>query len=152
MLHSTHCSPKNLFPIDRKKENQGKKTLKNTLRKILKGNGIFFLLTIAALLLYLRFDLFYIKTGSMEPALPIGSIVVVDPVAEPEIGDIFAYRAGTMVVIHRIIAKDGNNYTFKGDANASPDISPVAGEQILGKVTIKLTFPARIAKWFIRNG
>ena len=102
MLHSTHCSPKNLSPI-----NKGKKP-KNTLRKILKGNGFFFLLAIAALLLYLRFDLFYIKTGSMEPALPIGSIVVVDLAAEPEIGDIFAYRAGTMVVIHRIIAKDGD--------------------------------------------
>lgn len=116
------------------------------------GNNRFFLLAVAILLfLNVRFDFYYIKTGSMEPALPIGSIVVVDLAAEPEIGDIFAYRAGTMVVIHRIIAKDGDNYTFKGDANASPDISPVAGEQILGKVTIKLTFPARIARWFIQN-
>ena len=150
MLHSTHCSPKNLSPINKGKTPWSKKS-KSTLRKNLKGNGLFVLLAIAALLLYLRFDLFYIKTGSMEPALPIGSIVVVDPVVEPEIGDIFAYQTGTMVVIHRIIAKDGDNYTFKGDANASPDTSPVAGEQILGKVTIKLTFPARIARWFIQN-
>lgn len=151
MLRSTYCSLKNLSPINKGKKPWSKKS-KNTLRKILKGNGLFVLLAIAALLLYLRFDLFYIKTGSMEPALPIGSIVVVDPAAEPEIGDIFAYRVGTMVVIHRMIARDGDNYTFKGDANASPDISPVADEQILGKVIIKLTFPAQIARWFIRNG
>lgn len=150
MLRSTHYSPRKLSPINKGKTPWNKK-LQNTLRKILKGNGLFVLLAIAVFLLHLRFDLFYIKTGSMEPALPIGSIVVVDPVAEPEIGDIFAYQTGTMVVIHRIIAKDGDNYTFKGDANASPDISPVADEQILGKVTIKLTFPARIARWFIQN-
>lgn len=151
MPHLAHCFPKNLSPINKRKKPWNKKP-KNTLQKILQGNGIFFLLAIAALLFYLRFDLFYIKTGSMEPALPIGTIVVVDPTGEPEIGYIFAYRTGTMVVIHRMIARDGDNYIFKGDANASPDISPVAGEQILGKVAIKLTFPVRIVRWFLRNG
>lgn len=153
MLHLTRCLPKIFFQKSKAaKEIRGKNTRKNTMRKILKENCFFFILAIAALLFYLRFDLFYIKTGSMEPALPIGSIAIVEPDAEPEIGDIFAYRAGSLVVIHRIIARDRDCYMFKGDANASPDISPVTDEQLIGKVVVKLTFPVQIARWFIRHG
>ena len=43
------------------------------------GNNRFFLLAVAILLfLNVRFDFYYIKTGSMEPALPVGTVVIVD--------------------------------------------------------------------------
>lgn len=146
MLHSTHCSPKNLSPI-----NKGKKP-KNTLRKILKGNGFFFLLAIAALLLYLRFDLFYIKTGSMEPALPVGTVVIVDTDANAVIraqeGDIFAYQSGKNVVIHRIVSIDEEGYTFKGDANPSADAAKIARSQLIGKVIAKLKILVPVIRCF----
>lgn len=150
MPHLTRYFPEFFLSLSREEANQGKETSEKAIVKILKGNGFFFVLTMVALLFYLRFDLFYIKTGSMEPNLPVGSIVAVDPYARPEVGDIFAYRSGGLVVIHRMVAEDDEGYTFKGDANVSPDISKVTDEQLIGKVTLKLTFPARIVRWIAR--
>lgn len=99
----------------------------------------FFLAALALLLfLNLRFDFYYIKTGSMELTLPVGSIVVVDRNEKAQAGDIFAYQNGKNVVIHRIIAVDEEGYLFQGDANPSQDAAKVTREQLVGKVTAKI--------------
>lgn len=99
----------------------------------------FFLATLAFLLfLNLRFDFYYIKTGSMEPTLPVGSIVIVDRNEKAQEGDIFAYQNGKNVVIHRIIAVDEEGYLFQGDANPSQDAAKVTRKQLVGKVTAKI--------------
>ena len=99
----------------------------------------FFLAALALFLfLNLRFDFYYIKTGSMEPTLPVGTIVVVDRNEKAQEGDIFAYQNGKNVVIHRIIAVDEEGYLFQGDANPSQDAAKVTREQLVGKVTAKI--------------
>ncbi len=99
----------------------------------------FFLVALALLLfLNLRFDFYYIKTGSMEPTLPVGTIVVVDRNEKAQEGDIFAYQNGKNVVIHRIIVVDEEGYLFQGDANPSQDAAKVTREQLVGKVTAKI--------------
>ena len=82
-----------------------------------------------------------VLTGSMSPRLPVGSVVVERPV-DPQtlkIGDIATYhqRDGDYVT-HRIVAIDRSagpiSFTFQGDANRSPDPTPVPATAIHGKV------------------
>ena len=61
----------------------------------------------------------------MDPAIPVHSVVLVQPVAPEELqpGEIVAYRSGSSVVIHRLVENhivEGELVT-KGDANAEPD-------------------------------
>jgi signal peptidase len=68
-----------------------------------------------------------IMTGSMEPTIPVGSIVTIKKV-NPEyvkVGDIITFKAGESTVMHRVIDKivENGSYYFrtKGDANEVPD-------------------------------
>ena len=113
---------------------------------LLKKNGVFLTIAVLVLILNLRYDLFYIKTGSMKPALPVGSIVVADPYAKAEIGDIFAYQAGETIIIHRIVDRNGETYTFRGDANGTNDAAQIEQSQLVGKIILTLDFFAPVVK------
>lgn len=84
-----------------------------------------------------------VLTGSMEPKLPVGTLIVVRPTDPDElrVGDVITYqlRSGEPeVVTHRIVAitTDGEERTFatRGDANPSPDAAPVREVQIRGRL------------------
>jgi signal peptidase I len=71
---------------------------------------------------------------SMRPSLAPGDLVVVRA-STYEVGDVVAYRDGTdaALVLHRIVATDGDRMTVKGDANdwvdsATPTPSDIVGE------------------------
>lgn len=86
-------------------------------------------------------DLFTIAGGSMEPAIPMGSLVAVtrtDPMAIV-VGDVVTIRADNGVVItHRVSRvidrSDGRFFELKGDANASPDPVLAPARAIVGRV------------------
>lgn len=117
------------------------------MKRFLWENRFFFLALLILLFFNLKLDFYYIKTGSMEPVLPVGTIAVVDIGAKAQVGDIFAYQNGRNVVIHRVIAVDEHGYTFKGDANPSQDAAKVTGEQLVGKVVVKIKLLAWWIKW-----
>lgn len=121
--------------------------VKRRMKEILRGNRFFFLAVAVVIFLNVQFDFYYIKTGSMEPELPVGTIVATDTNAQAKVGDIYAYRSGKNVVIHRIIAADEEGYTFKGDANPSTDAAKVTESQLVGKVVLKLTFLVPVLRW-----
>lgn len=85
-----------------------------------------------------------VLSGSMAPALPVGSIVVARPVPPAEIvaGDVITYTdrdpasPATRVVTHRVtdVAPGPGGPTFgtKGDANDAPDAGRVAAADVLG--------------------
>ena len=89
------------------------------------------------------YQLFTISGGSMEPTIPLGSMVAdtaVDP-ASIVVGDIVTIEADNGVIItHRIASvsdqADGIFFQLKGDANASPDASLVPARAIIGRVSI----------------
>lgn len=91
---------------------------------------------------------FVVVTGSMEPTINIGDIVVVvraDSYAE---NDIITFIDDTLAapVTHRIVAVDGETFQTKGDANNAVDNHPVKKDRIVGKTVavlpwIWLTFP-----------
>lgn len=73
-----------------------------------------------------------VKSGSMEPTIPSGSMVLVRRVnaAEVEIGDIVAVeRPDRTRVTHRVIAIEHQGevakLTLQGDANEDPDPAPL---------------------------
>ena len=84
-----------------------------------------------------------VLTGSMQPAINPGDIVITAPVTriEPKIDDVAAYQArrfdGTPIGVftHRIINGDGQSgWVLKGDNNPSPDIQKPTNSDILGVV------------------
>jgi signal peptidase len=86
---------------------------------------------------------FAIRSGSMVPAIGVGSMVVAlreDP-ARLHVGDVVAIElpAGT-VLTHRIEGivqqDDRRMFRLKGDANPAPDPTLVTQDQLLGRVVV----------------
>jgi signal peptidase len=98
------------------------------------------LVVLPAVLPALGHQVFIVRGASMEPAIPLGSVVLVHPV-DPnsvQVGQVVTYRSaqGT-VVTHRVtgIANDsGLTFTTKGDASASADPAPIPASEIVGDV------------------
>lgn len=95
---------------------------------------------------------FVIISGSMEPNLKIGDIVVTKNVEQEniQIGDVISFRLGQSVVTHRVtdIGKDENGnieYITKGDNNNVEDSKTVTIEQIEGKSFMVIKSIGKIA-------
>lgn len=83
-----------------------------------------------------------VLTGSMAPAYPAGTLVIVKPTPpdEVKIGDVMTYQLKSgepTLVTHRVIEKiyDTNgelSFTMKGDNNDLPDDEPVKALQVVG--------------------
>lgn len=95
----------------------------------------FFPLTVPRLMGY---DIYEVVSGSMEPEIPVGSVIYVKA-TEPqaiEAGDIIAFVQNGSVVTHRV---EENRYVegefvTKGDANSKEDMEPVKYGSLEGKV------------------
>lgn len=79
-----------------------------------------------------------VTTGSMEPTLPAGSMVVARAQEDYGVGDIISFRLGDAVVTHQIIEKTAEGYRTAGVANNTPDDGTVPGEAVLGRVVLCL--------------
>ncbi len=78
---------------------------------------------------------------SMEPAIPMGALVILDPDAQAGVGDVVSIRTGSgTVVTHRVVdvvALDGvTHYRTKGDANGAPDPALVPAGRVIGRVAV----------------
>lgn len=142
---------------------------KNTKIKIKKYISIFVYIILIPLLIYnislifqailkpnetpsfLGIKTYVIISGSMQPELNIGDVVVVKKVAEEkmQIGDIISFREGQNVITHRIIdiAEENENklYKTKGDNNNSEDKTVISIDKIEGKVYTSIPYIGKIA-------
>ncbi len=92
-------------------------------------------------------ELFIIAGGSMEPSIPIGSLVIAtrtDPMTIAP-GDIVTIRADNAVVItHRVRSvvesPDGRFFELQGDANTTPDGGLVPARAIVGVADLYLPY------------
>ncbi|MBQ6323771.1 MAG: signal peptidase I [Bacilli bacterium] len=96
-----------------------------------------------------RYQVFVIATGSMQPNINIGDIVIVDKTAERDFlhfneGDVIAYKKENIVVCHRIIKVINSGkttlYETKGDNNDSSDQLLVLSDQVVGIVKYKIKY------------
>ena len=106
------------------------------------------LLTAVALVLSnfdnpLKLRVFSVNSGSMEPAVHLGSLVFVRPAAQYFEGDVITFADRNdpkSTTTHRILSvsrdEDLNKTTFetKGDANEDKDVSSITDNRVLGKV------------------
>jgi len=131
----------------------------------LRITGILFLLlfffTASVFLIpgLLKIKSFYVVSGSMEPQIPVGSMVYVKEcdVQGLSEGDIVAFYSNGTVVTHRVTANDKERrelYT-KGDMNPIEDMETVSYNSVIGKYVYHLpyigyagaffsTFPGRL--------
>ena len=104
------------------------------------------LLLLAGGLLFLRplllgGDVSYvIVTGvSMRPTLWQGDLALARRAANYELGDVVAYHSPEgPLVIHRIIGREGDAFTFQGDNNDFVDPWTATPEQIAGKAWVAI--------------
>ena len=130
-------------------------------KKTVKIALIICAITIAAVFLIfyrpvsLAGDTYYepVYTGSMEPAIPVGSVVVIKPV-DPEtlkVGDIICFQFSEPTSItHRIINITNEGFITKGDANEDPDQWIVKKENVIGKAVFTIPFIGYIG-YFVRT-
>ncbi len=83
---------------------------------------------------------YVVMSGSMGPAVPMGSLVLVAP-TRPEavqVGDVITYTLPDRAVTHRVVAiqmtDQGPLFTTKGDANPTADLDQVRPTSAVGTV------------------
>lgn len=102
----------------------------------------------------LGYEPYRILSGSMEPTLTIGEIVLIDTNdREIDVGEIIAFSEGRHVVIHRVQEMKGSGlYTTKGDANPTADFDAVRQTEVIGTFWLKLGVLTGIWDFFSSNG
>lgn len=95
---------------------------------------------------FLGIKTFVIISGSMEPNLNIGDIVLIKQTNEEQIkvNDIISYREGQNVITHRVIEitqeDKKKKYITKGDNNNTKDSNPIEYKNIEGKYIGKIKY------------
>ena len=119
------------------------------------------LLVVLALLLtplpeLFGWQLFAVQSGSMAPAIPVGSIIAVRPVPANtlRVGDVITFgdrNRPDVRVTHRIIAletREGQQVALtKGDANNTSDSWNVPVQSAIGRVAFHVPYAGYLVYW-----
>lgn len=96
-----------------------------------------------------------IATGSMEPMIYPGDVILIERVGVDSIktNDVIQFQRGNILISHRVIDigedENGPYYITKGDNNSAPDLEKVKVDKIKGKVVFvipKIGWPTLILK------
>ena len=134
------------------------KRKKRTIARICSMIGVSLLILVILICIPLTlprltgFDIYTVVTGSMEPAIPVGSLIYVREEAPAELmeGEVVAYRSDTdagIIITHRVVKNQvvSGQLITKGDANEAEDISPVSYAQVIGGIfAAMVTFYGKI--------
>lgn len=100
---------------------------------------VMFVVIFMVLVICKDFKYFVIESGSMQPTLKIGELIVVKEKEQYEVGDIITYYDEKFggYITHRIIenTRDGKFIT-KGDFNNVKDEKVVDTKEVVGKVVL----------------
>jgi signal peptidase I len=135
--------------------NQSILRLLNTVKKSIYLVVVLLLIVIAGTSAIAAFDvpggikMYTVLSGSMEPSIKTGSVVVTRPELSYREGDVITFMSSgnpnpKNSVTHRIsaVAQEEGREVFvtKGDANNTPDGGFVTSSQVLGKVNISIPY------------
>lgn len=90
-----------------------------------------------------------VVSGSMEPELNIGDVVLIKPNEIYQINDVVTYREENMLVTHRIVALTDQGFALQGDANNTIDSRYIKQEEIVGKVVMAIPMIGKIGLWLM---
>jgi signal peptidase len=86
------------------------------------------------------FRTFLVQSGSMEPSINTGDVILISPQNSYHVNDVITFSdQNRKIVTHRIVeVENGSNpsYITKGDANRAIDSGQVSSKNILGKVIL----------------
>ncbi|MDD3773849.1 MAG: signal peptidase I [Patescibacteria group bacterium] len=127
------------------------KIIKKVAYKIVNGLLILIVVIFALTALMSKFSiggikLFTVQSGSMEPVIKVGAMVLTKIEKSYNVGDIITYTRRddpTKNITHRIVEKNNtgiDRYTTKGDANSAADVDVVLPTQIVGKVIFNISY------------
>ena len=74
-----------------------------------------------------------VLSGSMEPELSKGDLIIVKETGEYGVGDVVVFQSGSILVVHRVISMTDEALVTKGDANGAAD-EPISPSAVRGKV------------------
>lgn len=140
------------------------KSLKKFLIIYLKVSlALFFCLILITILSLLgvpkQLRIFVVKTGSMDPIIPTGSLIVDLALDDYSIGDVITFNTNnlsesgqTSIVTHRIVEKRTNKdnvveFRTKGDANNTVDSFTSQHPNIIGKVLFHIPALGYVIGW-----
>lgn len=87
---------------------------------------------------FMGYGMYNIVSGSMEPEIPVGSVIYVEEVRPEDVQEkeIIAFQSEDSIIAHRVVKNKivEGEFTTKGDANAENDMRPVAYTQLVGRV------------------
>lgn len=101
--------------------------------------GLIILTTISNTNIAGGYKLFLVQSGSMEPSIMTGDIVVINRQKNYFVNDTVTFKdSQNRVVTHRIVNIDQEKISTKGDANRTDDPEIINQNMILGKVLLVL--------------
>ena len=133
--------------------------MKKNIIKILEYLAYFIVVIFALLAISSKysiggFKLLVVKSGSMEPAIKTGSVVIDKNFSEYNIGDVITFKnieKPKETTTHRVADIKGVGssklYFTKGDANDSIDSGSVTKELVVGKVILKIPYLGYVASF-----
>lgn len=98
---------------------------------------------------------YVVLSGSMEPEISTGDVVIVEdvPPSSIEAGDVVTYwRSGDETpTTHRVLAiqetEEGRQFVTKGDANEDPDPGTVSASALVGRVTFVIPYAGYVVNF-----
>lgn len=88
-----------------------------------------------------------VLSGSMEPAIHTGSVVIVRPHISYHIGDVITFKgtgSKNISITHRIaemrVDRGAPSYVTKGDANNAPDLRVISQKEVIGSVMLSVPY------------
>ena len=101
------------------------------------------------------FHIYSVISGSMEPAIPTGSLVFVKSIPAEEVKeeDVIAFYGANddnSIITHRVVSNSVNmgEFVTKGDANKTKDMNPIPYDNYIGKVTLSVPHAGAAAQIF----
>ena len=119
------------------------------------GTGLIIIMIALCSLLVLPgifgYQMYNVITGSMEPSIPVGSLIYVNVMGPEEIRekDVIAFYSSVedgSIITHRVVMNNVVLGTFntKGDANDGDDPVPVEYANFIGKVELTIPYMGKV--------
>ena len=86
-----------------------------------------------------------VLSGSMEPAIMTDDLILVKAEESYGLGDVVVFQSGRMLIVHRLVAMDGETAITRGDAN-NVDDAAIHISQIKGKVIAQIPHVGKVIR------
>lgn len=101
------------------------------------------------------YQIYSVISGSMEPEIPVGSMVYIKNEApeDMEKDDVIAFygaKDSNAIITHRVVENRivMGEFVTKGDANQTEDMNPTPYANFIGRVTLSIPYLGTIAQMF----